>query len=120
MAQRPREGHGGLMQTKREISGGSVVPAEESVAFDEALRAAVGYRIVAREGDAGVITGVPEAGRPPRPLLLVVRAGNTFCFVSRRRVERVLPRERRVVIGSGNGCVARCWWARWRRTIVAN
>jgi hypothetical protein len=45
------------MQTKREISGGSVVLADDAVAFDEALRAAVGYRVVARAGDAGVITG---------------------------------------------------------------
>jgi hypothetical protein len=100
MAPRPREGHGGGMQTKREIGCGSVVPTGDSYGFDAALRGAVGYRVVAREGDAGVITGVPEAGLPPRPLLLVVRAGNTFRFLSRRRVERVLPRERRVVIGS--------------------
>jgi hypothetical protein len=89
------------MQTRREVGGGSVVSADDSAAFDEALRAAVGYRVVGSEGEAGVITGVPEAGRPPRPLLLVVRAGNTLRFVPLRRVERVLPHERRVVVEMG-------------------
>jgi transcription elongation factor GreA len=72
-------------------------------ALDEALRAAVGYRVLAPEGDVGVVTRVPEAGEPSRPLVLVVRDGKTFRFVPRALVQRVVPGERRVVVASGWG-----------------
>jgi len=100
MAPRPREGHGQGMQTRRESERRFVVPASDSAAFDETLRAAVGYRVVVAEGD-GVVTAVPEAGRPSRPLLLVVRVGNTFRFIPRRHVERVLPQDRCVLVEMG-------------------
>jgi hypothetical protein len=62
------------------------------------LRAAVGYRVTAPEGDTGVVVRVPEAGRPPRPLVLVVRRGDTFRFLPIQLVERVLPEARQVLV----------------------
>ena len=98
MATRHGDEHAVGMETRGEVGNEPV--AASSAAFDEALRASVGYGISGSEGEAGVITGVPEAGRPPRPLLLVVRAGNSFRVIPRRRIERVVPRERHVVVSS--------------------
>jgi hypothetical protein len=57
------------------------------------LAEAVGYRV---DGTAGVVVGVPMAGLPPRPLVLVVRDGDCVRFVSRRRVVAISSDERRV------------------------
>jgi hypothetical protein len=59
----------------------------------------VGYRVEAPEGYLGLVQRVPHAGRPPRPLVLVVSDGETVRLVSLRRVAAVLPHERRVVLG---------------------
>jgi hypothetical protein len=74
------------------------VTGEGSVA-DAHLRQARGYRVDAPEGYLGFVWGVPEAGRPQRPLVLVVSDGETVRFVSLRRVAAVLPFERRIVLG---------------------
>lgn len=71
-------------------NGGSVLDAR--------LRLAVGYRVDAPEGQLGFVQGVPHAGRPRRPLVLVVSDGKTVRFVSLRRVAAVSPHERRVVL----------------------
>jgi hypothetical protein len=63
------------------------------------LSRALGYRVDAPEGYLGLVQGVPHAGRPPRPLVLVVSDGETVRFVSLRRVAAVLPHERRIVLG---------------------
>lgn len=65
--------------------------------MEHRLAGSLGYRVEA-EGDAGIIFGVPLAGEPPRPLVLVVRNGDCVRFVSVRRVVEVLPDERRVVL----------------------
>ena len=62
-------------------------------------RHAVGYRVDAPEGYLGLVQSVPEAGRPPRPLVLVVSDGETVRFVTLRRVAAVLPDEGRIVLG---------------------
>ena len=59
---------------------------------------AVGYRVDAPEGSLGLVQGVPHAGQPPRPLVLVVSDGETVRFVTLRRVAAVLPDERRIVL----------------------
>jgi hypothetical protein len=61
------------------------------------LAEAVGYRV---EGDGadGVVVGVPVAGHPPRPLVLVVRDGYCVRFISVRRVVAISSDERRVVL----------------------
>src|SRR5689334_8002466 len=51
--------------------------AVDSAALDDAIRRAISYRVLGPEGDLGAVIGVPEAGRPPRPLVLVVRCGKT-------------------------------------------
>jgi hypothetical protein len=67
---------------------------------DEArLRRAVGYRVDGPEGYLGLVQGVPHAGQPPRPLVLVVSDGETVRFVTLRRVAAVLPHEGRIVLG---------------------
>jgi hypothetical protein len=63
------------------------------------LRQAVGYRVDAPEGYLGLVQGVPHAGRPRRPLALVVSNEETVRFVALQRVTYVLPFERRVVLG---------------------
>jgi hypothetical protein len=60
---------------------------------------AVGYRVDAPEGYLGLVQKIPHAGRPPRPLVLVVSDGETVRFVTLRRVAAVLPHERRIVLG---------------------
>jgi hypothetical protein len=67
--------------------------------LDDAIRRAVGYSVVAPEGPVGVVVGVPESGRPQRPLVLVVRRGDAIRFVSLRRVADVEPFRRRIVLG---------------------
>jgi hypothetical protein len=66
--------------------------------LDAHLRDAVGYRVDAPEGHLGRIQGVPHAGRPSRPLVMVVSDGETVRFVSLRRVAAVLQFEHRVVL----------------------
>jgi len=62
------------------------------------LKHAVGYRVDGPEGHLGRVQGVPHAGRPPQPLILVVSDDKTVRFVSLRRVAAVLPLERRIVL----------------------
>jgi hypothetical protein len=62
------------------------------------LSHADGYRVDAPEGYVGHVQGVPHAGRPPRPLVLVVSDGETVRFVSLAHVAAVLPGERRIVL----------------------
>jgi hypothetical protein len=64
--------------------------------IDTRLGAALGYRIEAPDGDAGILVGVPFGGLPPQPLVLVVRDGDRMRFVSVRRVRAVLSAERRI------------------------
>jgi len=59
----------------------------------------VGYRVDGPEGYVGLVQGVPQAGRPLRPLVLVVSDGETVRFVSLRRVAAVMPFEHRIVLG---------------------
>jgi hypothetical protein len=65
--------------------------AADQAVRDDAIRAAVGYRVLDEDGDVGVVVGVPEAGIPRRPLVLVVREDDTMRFVSLRRVAAVFP-----------------------------
>jgi len=74
------------------------VSTADAAATDDVLRGVVGYRVVDPGGEHGVVTGVPESGLPPRPLVLVMRAGDCFRFLSLRRVERVLPNLGEVVV----------------------
>jgi hypothetical protein len=78
------------MVSEPETGRGSVLDAH--------LKHAVGYRVDAPEGHLGVVQGVPHAGRPPQPLVLVVTDGETVRFVSLRRVAAVLEREHRIVL----------------------
>lgn len=71
---------------------------EAGTVVDTRLRQAVGYRVDAPEGYLGMVQGVPQAGRPGRPLVLVVSDGETVRFVSLRRVAAVLPLKRRIVL----------------------
>jgi hypothetical protein len=77
---------------------GMVSEHEAGTVVDTRLRRAVGYRVDAPEGYLGIVQGVPQAGRPSRPLVLVVSDGETVRFVSLRRVATVLPFERRIVL----------------------
>ena len=63
------------------------------------LSQAVGYRVDAPEGYLGRIQGVPQVGRLPRPLVLVVSDRKTVRFVALRRVATIFPLERRIVLG---------------------
>jgi hypothetical protein len=65
---------------------------------DERVRASVGYRVDAPEGHLGVVEEVRLAGIPPRPLVLVVRALNRRYLLPARRIARVLPDERRLLL----------------------
>jgi hypothetical protein len=73
----------------------------DPAALDEAIRGAIGYRVVGPDGDLGAVVGVPEAGRPPRPLVLVVRDEHTVHLVSLQRVVAVLPSVRVLLLGPG-------------------
>jgi hypothetical protein len=78
------------MVSELETGRGSVLAAH--------LKHAVGYRVDAPEGHLGLVQGVPHAGRPPQPLVLVVSDGATVRFVSLRRVAAVLPLEQSIVL----------------------
>ena len=78
------------MVSELETGRGSVLHAH--------LKHAVGYRVDAPEGHLGHVQGVPHAGQPPRPLVLVVSDGETVRFVSLRRVAAVLELEHRIVL----------------------
>jgi hypothetical protein len=67
-------------------------------AIDNLLRRAVGYRVDGPDGYLGKVHGVPQAGRPRKPLTLVVSDGATARFVSLRRVAAVVPSERLLVL----------------------
>jgi hypothetical protein len=57
-----------------------------------------GYRVEAPEGQLGIVQKVLHAGRPPRPLTLVVSDGGTIRLVSLHRVAEVASRERRIIL----------------------
>jgi hypothetical protein len=62
-----------------------------------ALAEALGYGVDGGR-ETGVVVGVPLAGQPPCPLVLVVRDGDSVRFVSVRRVASVSGDERRVIL----------------------
>ena len=66
--------------------------------YDAQLAQSIGYRVDAPEGQLGVVRKVPHAGRPPRPLTLVVSDGNMVRLVSLCRVAGVEPFERRIIL----------------------
>lgn len=65
---------------------------------DEDVLECVGYRVDAPEGHLGVVEEVRFAGRPPRPLVLVVRALDRLYLLPARRIARVLRDEGRVLL----------------------
>ena len=79
--------------------------AANLAAPDDAIRAAIGYRVVGPEGDLGAIVGVPEAGSPQRPLVLVVRYGSVMRFVPLRRVAGVSPLARLLILNRDEAVV---------------
>ena len=56
------------------------MPNRADATFDRLLQGSTGYRVDGPEGYLGVVEGVPFAGNPPRPLVLVV--GGAQAFVS--------------------------------------
>jgi hypothetical protein len=74
---------------------------------DDDAREWVGYRVDAPEGHLGVVQEVRFAGVPPRPLVLLVRALDRLYLLPARRVARVLPDERRVLLWPDPGLMAR-------------
>lgn len=89
------------MLSSREVGApraGATEVQSDASSFDRRLQLATGYRVDGPEGYVGVLEGVPLAGNPPRPLVLVVRGGETIRFVSLARVATVLPRARRVLL----------------------
>jgi hypothetical protein len=71
--------------------------AADAPTVEGRIGGALGFRIDAG-GEAGVVVGVPHAGQPRRPLVLVVRHGDCVRFVSLLRVAGVSSDERRVVL----------------------
>ena len=71
--------------------------ATDAASISSRLGRALGYRVEV-DGRSGVVVGVPVAGRPPHPLVLVVRFGDCVRFVSVRRVTEVLTDDRRVLL----------------------
>jgi hypothetical protein len=67
----------------------------------------VGYRVDAPEGHLGVVQEVRFAGVPPRPLVLLVRALDRLYLLPARRIARVLPAQRRVLLWPDSGLTAR-------------
>jgi hypothetical protein len=65
---------------------------------DARLPQTIGYRVDGPEGPLGIVQNVRQAGRPPRPLALVVSDGKTIRLVSPRRVAEVAALERRIVL----------------------
>jgi hypothetical protein len=98
MARFPANRNATGMNAMRPTRADGRASAAGAQAIDDVLRDTVGYRVFGPGGELGVVTGVPDTGLPPRPLVLVVRAGDTFRFVSVQRVERVLPRLRKLVV----------------------
>ena len=86
------------MLSLRESEGWQVGAVEVNATVDRLLQLATGFRVDGPEGYLGVLAGVPHAGNPPRPLVLVVRGSETMRFVSLARVAVVLPRARRIVL----------------------
>jgi hypothetical protein len=81
-----------VMVSELETGRGSVLHAH--------LKHALGYRVDAPgEGNLGRVQGVPLAGQPPEPLVLIVSDGKTVRFVSLRRVAAVLQSEQHIVLG---------------------
>jgi hypothetical protein len=87
--------------TRRPLASDATTTVDAGL--DGRLRAALGYRVEGPDGDAGVIAGIPFSGRPPRPLVLVVRDGDCMRFVSLRRVRDVLSAERRILLWPDGG-----------------
>jgi hypothetical protein len=71
--------------------------AADAALISRRLGRALGYRVEI-DGETGVVVGVPLAGRPPRPLVLVVRLGDCVRFVSVRRVTEILSDKRQVLL----------------------
>lgn len=71
--------------------------ATDAALISSRLGWALGYRVEV-DGQSGVVIGVPLAGRPLHPLVLVARFGDCVRFVSVRRVTEVLTDERRVLL----------------------
>jgi transcription elongation factor GreA len=82
----------------RTTSACGLAASEDARLLDSRLRATLGYRVVAPDGDLGVVAGVPLVGQPPRSLVLVVRDGVCMRFVSVLRVAEVLTEHRRVLL----------------------
>jgi hypothetical protein len=82
-------------------------PSDTRSVLDARLRRAIGYRVDAPEGQLGLVQGIPHAGRPQRPLVLVVSDGETVRFVSLSRVAAVLPHESRIVLWPAKGAPLR-------------
>lgn len=78
------------MVSELETGRGSILHAR--------LKHVVGYRVDAPEGDLGHVHGVPHAGQPPEPLVLIVSDGETVRFVSLRRIAAVVQAEHRIVL----------------------
>lgn len=76
--------------------------APDSAALDDAIRAAIGYRVTGPEGTLGTVVGVPEAGRPLRPLVIVVRDQETMRFVALQRVAAASPSARLLLLRRGD------------------
>jgi hypothetical protein len=100
-----RSGNGAAARSPERSTAGSLrtmvsdADAGREPPLEDRLRHAVGYRVDAPEGYLGRVQSVPHAGRPARPLVLVVSDGETVRFVTLRRVAAVLPHERRIVLG---------------------
>jgi hypothetical protein len=90
--------HSGQPQSMLATSPADALTADAGPApIDGRLGRPLGYRVAA-DGVAGVLAGVPHAGQPPRPLVLVIRDDDCVRFVSLRRVAAVLSDERRVLL----------------------
>jgi hypothetical protein len=66
---------------------------------DTSLTESIGYQVDAPEGHLGIVQKVPRAGRPQRPLALVVSDRKTVRLVPLSRIADVVPLERRIVLG---------------------
>ena len=97
---RQRKGKGILegMLSLRESKAPLADAKPANATFDRLLQESTGYRVDGPEGYLGVVEGVPIAGNPPRPLVLVVGGAQALRFVPLRRVAVVLPDARRVLL----------------------
>jgi hypothetical protein len=97
----PRRKSAGILEQMHSPHEPQTSPADAKpvdAAFDRRLQGATGYRVDAPEGYLGVVGGVPLAGNPPRPLVLVVHGDETMRFFPLTRVATVLPRARRILL----------------------